>query len=86
MSFLEPSHSRQTSLRREIYERAPVQYVAAAPAGPPHQDLLDTFRRIWRHRVMVLAVTAAFGVVALVVLSRLPSLYVGESQVEVGVP
>jgi len=85
MSFLEPSHSRQPTLRREIYDRAPVQYVAA-PVAPPHQDLLDTFRRIWRHRVMVLAVTAAFAVIAAIVLLRLPSLYVGEAQVQVGVP
>lgn len=86
MSFLEPLHSRQPSLRREIYERVPVPYAAAPAAAPPHQDLLDTFRRIWRHRFMVLAVTASFAVIAAIVLSRLPSLYVGEAIVQVGVP
>jgi polysaccharide biosynthesis transport protein len=86
MSFLEPLHPRQPSLRREIYERAPVAYAPAPAGAPPHQDLLDTFRRIWRHRFMVLAVTAAFAVIAAIVLSRLPSLYVGEAVVQVGVP
>ena len=87
MSFLEPLHSRQPSLRRDLYERVPVQYLATAtPNAPPPQDLLDTFRRVWRHRFLVLAVTAVFGVVAVIVLSRLPSLYVGEAKVEVGVP
>ncbi|MGH7014674.1 MAG: GumC family protein [Stellaceae bacterium] len=85
MSFLEPLHTRQPALRRDLYERAPLQYLAP-PAGPPHQDLLDTIRRIWRHRFMVLAVTAAFAVIAVIALSRLPSLYVGEAQVQVGVP
>ncbi|MDE2228399.1 MAG: polysaccharide biosynthesis tyrosine autokinase [Alphaproteobacteria bacterium] len=85
MSFLEPLHARQSVLRREAYERVPVQYVGG-PSGPPQQDLIDTVRRIWRHRFMVLAVTAAFAVVAFAVLWRLPSLYVGEAKVEVGVP
>src|SRR5215469_974605 len=85
MSYLEPLHTRQPALRRELLQRAPLQYVAA-PAGPPQQDMLDTIRRIWRHRFMVLAVMAAFVAIAGVVLSRLPSLYVGEAQVQVGVP
>lgn len=86
MSFLEPSHSRQPSLRRDLYERAPVQYVAAPASTPPQHDLIDTFRRIWRHRFMVLAITVLFGVIAFIVLSRLPSLYVAEAKVQVGVP
>lgn len=85
MSFLEPLHPRQPALRRELYERPPLQYIAA-PAGPPQQDLLDTIRRIWRHRYLVLAFIAAFIVLAALVLSRLPSLYVGEAQVQIGVP
>jgi len=86
MSFLEPLHSRQPASRRDLYERAPLQYIAAPAAGPPQQDLLDTIRRIWRHRVLVLAFMAAFVAIAAVVLWHLPSLYVGEAQVQVGVP
>jgi len=86
MSFLEPLHPRQPALRRELYERAPLQYIAAPAAGPPQQDLLDTIRRIWRHRLLVLAFTAGFVVIAAVVLWHLPSLYVGEAQVQIGVP
>src|SRR5579883_3412519 len=85
MSYLEPLHTRQPALRRELYDRAPLQYVAT-PAGPPQQDLLDTIRRIWRHRFLVLAFVAAFVVIAAIVLSRLPSLYVGEAQVQIGIP
>ena len=85
MSFLEPLQPRQPALRRELYERAPLQYVAA-PAGPPQQDLLDTVRRIWRHRLLVLAFIAGFVAIAAVVLWHLPSLYVGEAQVQIGVP
>ncbi|GEM_PF-852795 len=85
MSFLEPSHGREP-VRREFYGRAPVQYVAAPIAPPQQQDLLDTIRRIWRHRYMVLAITAGFAVAAGIVLTQLPSLYVGEAQVQVGVP
>ncbi|HKR20816.1 MAG TPA: Wzz/FepE/Etk N-terminal domain-containing protein, partial [Stellaceae bacterium] len=85
MSYLEPLHPRQPALRRELYERAPLQYLAA-PASPPQQDLLDTVRRIWRHRLLVLAIVAAFVVVAAVVLWHLPSLYVGEARVQIGVP
>jgi len=85
MSYLEPLHTRQPALRRELYERAPLQYLAA-PAGPPQQDLLDTVRRIWRHRFLVLAFMAAFVVIAGIVLWHLPSLYVGEARVQIGVP
>ncbi|HEV2264669.1 MAG TPA: polysaccharide biosynthesis tyrosine autokinase [Stellaceae bacterium] len=85
MSSLEPLHPRQPALRRELYERPALQYIAA-PAAPPQQDLLDTVRRIWRHRLLVLAIVAAFVVVAAAVLWHLPSLYVGEAQIQIGVP
>ncbi|MGH6975050.1 MAG: GumC family protein [Stellaceae bacterium] len=86
MSFLEPLHPRQPASRRDLYERAPLQYIAAPAAGPPQQDLLDTIHRIWRHRLLVLAFMAAFVAIAAVVLWHLPSLYVGEAQVQIGVP
>lgn len=69
--------------------------MAAPPAPrpvympPPQQqprDMLDTYRKIWAHRRLVLACTVGAALLAGVVAYSMPSRYSAESRVLVGVP
>lgn len=49
-------------------------------------DLYDILNRLWRHRKLVLALTIAFGFAATFIAVNMPSHYVAEARVLVGVP
>src|SRR3569832_1652342 len=57
-----------------------------APVMPPQETYLDLMRRLWRQRGIILGITAAFTLLAIVVAKMLPSYYIGESRVLIGVP
>lgn len=59
----------------------PVQY------APPErqQDFLETLRRLWRHRYLIGASAVIVGGAAAMIALSLPSYYVAESRVQVGV-
>lgn len=59
----------------------------AVPLQPPQRpNFIETVRKLWRHRYMVLGSTAALGVLSIAVVTSLSSHYVAESRVLVGVP
>ncbi|MEA1652690.1 polysaccharide biosynthesis tyrosine autokinase [Nitrospirillum sp. BR 11164] len=73
----------------------PRRLTAAPPAPrpvympPPQQqqrDVLDTYRKIWAHRRLVLACTVGTALLAGIVGWSMPSRYTSESRVLVGVP
>jgi succinoglycan biosynthesis transport protein ExoP len=73
-----------------IVERpATQQYVTIEPAAPPaaaaEKGFLETVRRLWRHRRLILACTILTGGVAAVAAWSIPALYVAEARVLVGV-
>ncbi|HYM01652.1 MAG TPA: polysaccharide biosynthesis tyrosine autokinase [Stellaceae bacterium] len=54
---------------------------------PPKQaDIYDVVRRIWRHRGLVLLCTIMLGAVSLVAARMLPTYYIANARVQVGVP
>lgn len=55
------------------------------PAGADAEGLGDTLRRLWRHRVLILCSTALAGGVAAFVAWSMPSYYVSEARVLVGI-
>src|SRR2546429_10017433 len=61
---------------------APPVYVQPAP----QQDFFETMRKLWRHRSIILGSTAVFAVIAITAMMRLPSYYVTEARVLVGIP
>ncbi|WP_044561127.1 polysaccharide biosynthesis tyrosine autokinase [Azospirillum sp. B4] len=72
----------------------PRRLTAAPPAPrpvympPPQQqrDVLDTYRKIWAHRRLVLACTVGAALLAGIVGYSMPSRYTSEARVLVGVP
>lgn len=58
--------------------------VYAPPPAPP--NFIDTLRKLWRHRGLVLMITFVFGVLTVVIVKMMPSYYVAESRILVGVP
>src|SRR5262245_38102894 len=58
--------------------------VEAAPS--PKAEPFDVLRKLWRHRGLVLLCTFLAAVVGIVVAVSLPSHYVAEARVLVGIP
>lgn len=54
-------------------------------APEPEEGLLETLRRLWRQRRIVLACAVVFGAIATTVAIYLPSRYVAEARVLVGI-
>ena len=68
----------------------PRQYVAAAtpvlrPPGSDVEGLADTFRKLWRHRRTIAASTVLLGGAAVFSAWLMPSYYVSEARVLVGI-
>jgi polysaccharide biosynthesis transport protein len=66
---------------------SPLQYVAIDNATPEtgERSLAATVRQMWRHRWMLILVTLMGGAIAAAVAWALPSLYVAEARLLVGV-
>ncbi|MBS0220307.1 MAG: polysaccharide biosynthesis tyrosine autokinase [Proteobacteria bacterium] len=71
------------------------RFVAAAPVPAPapilrpqvapDEGLLETMRKLWRHRRLIAACTIVLGGIAGAVAWSLPSYYVAEARVQVGI-
>jgi polysaccharide biosynthesis transport protein len=80
---------RRTALRAvPSVERfpAPLPAPVMRPAQATEEGLLETLRKLWRRRRMIAAWTVGLGLLAAVVAYSLPSYYVSEARVLVGVP
>ncbi|UYN96614.1 MAG: polysaccharide biosynthesis tyrosine autokinase [Enhydrobacter sp.] len=80
---------RGTALRTvpAVERLAPVLPAPALrPAPPAEEGLLETLRKLWRRRGMIAAWTIGLGVLAGAIALSLPSYYVSEARVLVGVP
>ena len=68
---------------------APQQYVTIEPVAPPaaaaEQGFLETMRRLWRHRRLIIACTILTGGAAVLAAWSMSPLYLAETRVLVGV-
>src|SRR3546814_12976777 len=58
--------------------------VYAAPQDAP--NFLDTLRKLWRYRGMIVIVTMIFAAISVLVAKQINSTYVAETRVLVGMP
>lgn len=63
---------------------------AAPPVYVPQQtqnaDFADMLRRLWRHRVTIVVSTLIFAAIAIMVVRQIPSHYIANARILVGVP
>lgn len=63
---------------------------AAPPVYIPQQtanaDFSDTLRRLWRHRVTIIISTLIFAVISILVARQIPSHYIANARILVGIP
>jgi succinoglycan biosynthesis transport protein ExoP len=76
-----PSLRSVPSTERYVAPPAPV----LRPPVASEEGLVDTLRKLWRHRRLIAATTIVVGAIASVVAWSLPSFYVAEARVLVGV-
>jgi capsular exopolysaccharide synthesis family protein len=55
-------------------------------AAPERQDFVETVRKLWRHRRLILLCTGAAGALSVLLATSLASHYVAEARVLVGIP
>ena len=83
-----PAH-RRVALRRvptSLQNYAPEPVVARLAAAPAEeQSFLETLRKLWRHRLLIAACTVVLGGAAILAAWLMPSYYVSEARVLVGV-
>src|SRR5229473_7844497 len=65
-------------------------YVTAEPVArlapaAEEDDFLETIRKLWRHRGLIALCTVVLGGAAIVVTWSMPSIYISEARVQVGV-
>src|SRR5437764_9562327 len=78
-----PSLRSVPSTERQVAPPAPAALRPLAPV--PEEGLLETLRKLWRRRWLVASWTLVMGLVAAVVAWSLPSYFVSEARVLVGV-
>lgn len=77
---------RRTPLRDPVARRRSLAVDTVQLAAPEKDEgLLETMRRLWRQRRIVLACAVVLGAVTAVVAMSLPSRYVAEARVLVGI-
>jgi len=80
-----PSLRAVPSTERFVAAPVPAPAPILRPPVAPDEGLLETMRKLWRHRRMIAACTVILGGVAAGVAWSLPSYYVAEARVQVGV-
>jgi polysaccharide biosynthesis transport protein len=78
-----PIADRPPTLRAE---RVAAPIVPPVEVQPQSQDFLETMRKLWRHRYIVLVCTLIAGVIAALAAASLPTRYTAEARVLIGVP
>lgn len=71
---------REPAVRERLVSAPPM---ASLPEERP--DFFDVVRKLWRHRFMVLMCTLGIGLIGAVIAVRLPSFYVADARVLIGV-
>ena len=79
-----PVHQR--SRQHSVREPVTVLPTAALPAAEEREDFFEVLRKLWRHRYVVLGCLVLIGGLGALVVLRMPSYYVAEARVLVGVP
>src|SRR5690348_1433758 len=79
-----PSLRSVPSTERQLAPPAPVP-VARPVAPAPEEGLLETLRKLWRRRWLIAGWTVGMAILAAAVAWLLPSYYVSEARVMVGV-
>ncbi len=79
-----PDHARprQLALREQVATLSP----PVVPAAEQREDFFEILRKLWRHRYIVLGCAIVIGGLGALVVLRMPSYYVAEARVLVGVP
>lgn len=83
MALPDRFHPQAQALQAPVAYAAPPVYV---PTQSNQSDFIDTLRKIWRHRGTILISTFVFTAVAVLVARQIPSHYIADARVLVGVP
>jgi succinoglycan biosynthesis transport protein ExoP len=76
-----------SSAPQPVVYTQPAQEITRLYAPQPEtESFAETLQKLWRHRMLIIAVTLVFGVVAAVVAKVMPTYYAAEARVLVGVP
>lgn len=78
-----PDRFRPVAMQPPVAYAAPPVYV---PSQGNESDFFDTMRKIWRHRGGIIICTLFFTVIAVLVARQIPSHYIANARVLVGVP
>jgi len=82
MQLPDRARPRQPALHEQVAALAP----PVIPAAEGREDFFEVLRKLWRHRYLVLGCAAVIGGLGALIVLRMPSYYVAEARVLVGVP
>lgn len=72
---------RPPAMPLEAYGMPPVY-----PAAADGNDFLNTIRKLWRQRYIILAAVLICGIVGIAAVRQIPDYYIAEARIQVGVP
>jgi capsular exopolysaccharide synthesis family protein len=82
MQLPDRARPRQLALHEQVAALAP----PVIQAAEGREDFFEVLRKLWRHRYLVLGCAAVIAGLGTVIVLRMPSYYVAEARVLVGVP
>lgn len=82
MQLPDRARPRQPVLHEQVAALAP----PVLPAAEGREDFFEVLRKLWRHRYLVLGCAAVIAGLGALIVLRMPSYYVAEARVLVGVP
>ncbi|MDF3075330.1 MAG: family ATPase, partial [Alphaproteobacteria bacterium] len=69
-----------------VYSQPQQEITRLYAPQPETENFAETLQKLWRHRVLIIAITLVFGAIAVVVAKSMPTYYAAEARVLVGVP
>ncbi len=82
MQLPDRTRPRRPALHEQVAALAP----PVIPAAEGREDFFEILRKLWRHRYIVLGCAAVIAGLGALIVLRMPSYYVAEARVLVGVP
>ncbi len=82
MQLPDRARPRRPALHEQVAALAP----PVIPAAEGREDFFEILRKLWRHRYIVLGCAAVIAGLGALIVLRMPSYYVAEARVLVGVP
>lgn len=82
MQLPDRARSRQPALHEQVATLAP----PVLPAPEQREDFFEVLRKLWRHRYLVMGCAAVIAGLGALIVLRMPSYYVAEARVLVGIP